>query len=148
MPGLAARQTAQLASASDPAASSFCMYQRAQATHLLTHQGPESRCHRPLEPCARQKTGGPPTSSSHACRRAPVREGTNQAGPLGRRSRYAVCIAASPLIHAGGRPQLLSSPARLLPTATRFRPARPDTRPWRRPCAAQMQSPCVRPTTN
>lgn len=91
MPGLAARQTAQLASASDPAASSFCMYQRAQATHLLTHQGPESRCHRPLEPCARQKTGGPPTSSSHACRRAPVREGTNQAGPLGRRREEQVC---------------------------------------------------------
>lgn len=39
----------------------------------------------------RQKTGGPPTSSSHACRRAPVREGTNQAGPLGRRREEQVC---------------------------------------------------------
>jgi hypothetical protein len=92
VPGLAARQTAQLASASDPAASSFCMYQRAQATHL--HIRAQKAGATALSSRARDRRLEdlrPRPVMLAGCRRAPVREGTNQAGPLGRRREEQVC---------------------------------------------------------
>ncbi|KAG0552455.1 hypothetical protein BDA96_01G508800 [Sorghum bicolor] len=122
--------------------------------HLSVFQELEARAaaRRPLEPRARDGDWrisdlGP--AAAGVQQRAPVREPGGAAGP-GEELRSRCGLASDPRRCPPPRPP--SSPARFFCPRQRAsvrcpaiqstaRPARPDTRPWRRrPCAAQMQS--------